>query len=389
MEFPRSQYHDNKIKLKVKKQNRFFKFLCFIANAFLFLIPPYFKKKKSQPQPQQIHQGLPYVVYVENKTKGVLKDVVLLGAYDTLDKKVFNDKGNLSNKLIEISSAIPEVSYKDILFGFTERSFKVGLTYIMSTNEKQLFSTLKLTSKKISGELQEEPLIGTKDPYQQQTKIIALKKDYVIDGFSKIVISNLEPESKVSYYFYPVPYIAETPKNNNILVRFFRFISKPFKKKELPKFGLSKPIVIEVTNHSEELLTDVSVFGSYKDNCFDTQNNFVSDNVTIKSLTPNISYAETLRYIALNPFKVDLNYIRVSDGDSNQIFSDLKIRTKSPNGCVAQKTIRPSIDPYQNQSDVLALEQKFTLDGFTEMIISELKPKTSVVHQLYTSVRID
>jgi hypothetical protein len=70
-------------------------------------------------------------------------------------------------------------------------------------------------------------------------------------------------------------------------------------------------------------------------------------------------------------------------GNKNQITSEFKIRTKDATGNVAQKTILPSLDPYQQQNDVLSNNEKFRIDGFTEFIISELQPKTTVVYQFY------
>jgi hypothetical protein len=78
-----------------------------------------------------------------------------------------------------------------------------------------------------------------------------------------------------------------------------------------------------------------------------------------------------------------LNYIRSLEGDKSQITAEFKIRTKDATGNVAQRTIVPVIDPYQQQNDVLSNHQKFRIDGFTEFIISELQPKTTVVYQFY------
>ena len=84
-----------------------------------------------------------------------------------------------------------------------------------------------------------------------------------------------------------------------------------------------------------------------------------------------------------NPVSGGFNYLRSLEGDKDQITAEFKIRTKDATGNVAQKTIVPSIDPYQQQNDVLSNQQKFRIDGFTEFIISELQPKTTVIYQFY------
>jgi hypothetical protein len=381
----KEKLHD-KIKSGMRKQSLFNKFSCKFLKAFLFLIPPYFKKKKKYVGVSK-QQGLPYIVCVENFTSKAVHNVKLFGSYDVLTRDVFDEKGTYESG-VKISSNIPNVTYKDILHAFAFMKFKVGLTYVMTTNEKQIFHPLNVVKKTINGNLKENVLIFTKDPYQQQTNIVAVKSDYEIDGLTSLVIPKIEPKTKAVYYFYPTPLAYVEVKKENFAFTFFKSISDHFKKKEIVK-SASLPFTIEVANYTEEVKKDVSIFGSFskisrsENSYFNKDNSLVYNDVLISSLTPNISYAEILYYIANNPVGIGLNYIRSLEGSKTQITAEFKIRTKDATGNVAQRTILPSVDPYQNQNDVLSNNEKFRIDGFTELIISELQPKTTVIYQFY------
>jgi hypothetical protein len=381
------------IKIKYRKpiqQSLFNKLYCKFLKAFLFFIPPYFKKKKKYVDVSK-QQGQPYIICVENLTTKAVHSVELFGSYNFLSTNLFDKDYNLLNRGVKISSNIPNVNYKEILYGLSMDNFKVGLTYIMTTNKKQIFHPLKVVNKMICGNLSENTLIVSKDPYQHQCNILCVQSNYEIDGLTTVVIPILEPKTTVYYYLYPEALSSTKSKKENFVIRFFKSIFNYFKKKEVVKHK-SKPYTIEVSNNTDKVKNDVSVFGSYKNakpignKAFNKYNELVQDGITIRSLTPNISYSEMLHNIMNNPLKVGLNYIRLVEGDKNQILSSIKVRTSDANGNIAQKTIYPTLDPYQNQIDCIADKQKFSIDGFTEFIISELKPRTTIVYQFYPDV---
>jgi hypothetical protein len=371
----------------MKKQSLFNKFSCKLLTVLLFFIPPFLKKKKKLTDNGK-GMGMPYIVCVENLTTTVKKNVELFGSYNVVSKNVFEKNGEYYTQGLKITSLVPNVSYRDIVYQMGMVKFKVGLTYIMTVNQKQLFQPLRIVKKWINGNLFENVLNVTKDPYQQQTNIVAEKWNYEIDGMTSIIIPRIEPKTKATYYFYPDPLAYKKIEKENFAFRFFKSISDYFKKKEIIK-GLSKPFTIEVANNTDEIKKDVSLFGSFfnirpdENNYFNKENSFVTNDVLISSLTPNVSYSEILYYIMNNSVDVKFSYIRSLEGNKSQITEQFKIRTKDATGNLAQKTILPSIDPYQQQSDVLSNNEKFRIDGFTELVISELQPKTTVIYQFY------
>ena len=165
------------------KQSLFSRISCKFLTAFLFFIPPYFKNRKKVIKYDGLQWrkisndsenngkgvGMPYVICVENNTSKPIHNVELFGSNDMLTRDVFDKDGNYVSRNLKISSSIPDISYQDILKGMSFQKFKVGLTYFMTVNDKQLFQPLKIVKKMIYGDLYENILVVTKDPYQQQT----------------------------------------------------------------------------------------------------------------------------------------------------------------------------------------------------------------------------
>ena len=70
-----------KIECEIKKQSLFNRICCKFLTAFLFFIPPYFKKKKKYVDVSK-QQGLPYIVCVENVSAKAVHNVELFGSYN-------------------------------------------------------------------------------------------------------------------------------------------------------------------------------------------------------------------------------------------------------------------------------------------------------------------
>lgn len=374
------------------KKSLLVRFLESIANIFLFFIPCFLKKKKNNLEPNK-DKGLPYVIVVENNGVKDLCNVELFGAYNNLVKNVFDKNGSYVNRSLKISSSLPDITYKDILHSFTQIKFKTGLTYIQSSNQKQTLHPFKIIQKNISGDLSENISTLAKDPHQYQEGIIALKKEYEINGFTTLIIPVLKAKTSVTYHFYPIFNSINKNKKQNIVYLTLNKLANIFRKKETPVVKKSRPYVIEVVNTNEESIKDVSIFSyanlkSNENRHFDKDNNLVSSGVLIKSLNPNISYVEMLSYITNNPFSVGIFYTMVLDGDINQILANIKIKCQDANGNETSKTIVPILDPYQCQNNVLCNYQEFRIDGFTEVVITELQPKTSVIYQIHPKTEI-
>ncbi len=84
-----------------------------------------------------------------------------------------------------------------------QNPFSVGLTYLQSATANQVLETLAINTRDANGNEAQKTLVPTIDPYQQQSTIVAMRYGYRIDGFTKVIISNILANATVKLYFYP------------------------------------------------------------------------------------------------------------------------------------------------------------------------------------------
>ena len=152
----------------------------------------------------------------------------------------------------------------------------------------------------------------------------------------------------------------------------------------------SQPYIINVTSTSGSAVANFDVLGSYQyiNNAgFQTNGNLVIGSITISSGIPNINYQEMLYQFMNNPYSVGLTYIQ--SATANQVLQTLAVNTRDANGNLAQKPLVPTIDPYQQQTTVLAMRYGFKIDGFTGLIINSILANTTVTIYLYPSDNIN
>ena len=141
----------------------------------------------------------------------------------------------------------------------------------------------------------------------------------------------------------------------------------------------SQPYIIDITSTSGSAVSNFEVLGSYQyiNNAgFQSNGNLVIGSVTISSGISDISYREMLYQFMNQPFSVGMTYIQ--SATANQILETISVNTKDSNGNLAQKTLSPIIDPYQQQSTVVAMKYAYRIDGFTKLIIRQILANATV-----------
>jgi hypothetical protein len=88
-----------------------------------------------------------------------------------------------------------------------------------------------------------------------------------------------------------------------------------------------------------------------------------------------------------NPYSTGLTYIQSST--AGQVLETLSVNTRDANGNEAQKTLVPTIDPYQQQSDIIALKYPYRIDGFTKIIIRSILASSTVKLYFYPADNIN
>jgi len=152
----------------------------------------------------------------------------------------------------------------------------------------------------------------------------------------------------------------------------------------------SQPYVVDITSTSGSAVSNFEVLGSfeYLQNAgFTAGGDLVIGSITISSGISGITYREMLYQFMNNPFSVGLTYVQ--SATSNQILETVSINTKDANGNTAQKTLVPTIDPYQQQSTVLAMKYAYRIDGFTKLIIRNVLANATVKLYFYPSDNIN
>lgn len=145
----------------------------------------------------------------------------------------------------------------------------------------------------------------------------------------------------------------------------------------------SQPYIITISNASATSVSNFDVLGAYQylgTGTF-TNGSLVSGQITVSSAISNVTYQEFLYQSMNSPFAVGLTYIESVSGSTTQVSQTLTLNTRDANGNQALKTLVPTIDPYQQQSGIVALNQLYDIDGFTKITISTVLP--SVVFRLH------
>jgi hypothetical protein len=89
-----------------------------------------------------------------------------------------------------------------------------------------------------------------------------------------------------------------------------------------------------------------------------------------------------------SPFSVGLTYIQAINNNA-QITQPMTLNTQDANGNQALKTIVVTIDPYQQQSGVVAVKQVFRIDGYTKLTFSTILGSAVFQVQFYPADNIN
>lgn len=150
----------------------------------------------------------------------------------------------------------------------------------------------------------------------------------------------------------------------------------------------SQPYIITISNASATTVSNFDVLGAYQylqPNASVASYNANGDLVFVNGITilsgiSNVTYQQFLYQSMNSPFSVGMTYIQSLSGSQAQITQPMTLNTRDANGNQALKTIVVTIDPYQQQTGVVAVKQLYRIDGYTKLTISTVLP--SVVFQL-------
>jgi len=152
----------------------------------------------------------------------------------------------------------------------------------------------------------------------------------------------------------------------------------------------SQPYIIDITSASGSAVSNFEVLGSYQyiNNAgFQANGDLVIGSITISSGISDVNYREMLYQFMNNPYSVGLTYIQ--SATANQVLETISVNTRDSNGNLAQKTLVPTIDPYQQQTNIIAMKYAYRIDGFTKLIIRQVLANATVKLYFYPADNIN
>lgn len=153
----------------------------------------------------------------------------------------------------------------------------------------------------------------------------------------------------------------------------------------------SQPYILTVSNASAAAVSNFDVLGAftYIGNAGFANGSLTLNGVTISSAISNVNYQQFLYQSMQQPFSVGLTYIESVSGSSAQITQTFTLNTQDANGNQLLRTIVPTIDPYQQQSTIVAVKQQYSIDGFTKLTFSTIGASVVFRIHFYPSTNIN
>lgn len=152
----------------------------------------------------------------------------------------------------------------------------------------------------------------------------------------------------------------------------------------------SQPYIVNITSTSGSAVSNFEILGSYQyinNTGFNAGGDLVIGSITISSGISDVNYREMLYQFMNNPYSVGLTYIQ--SGTTNQVLETLSVNTRDANGNQAQKTLVPTVDPYQQQLSIIAMKYAYRIDGFTKIIIRQVLANATVKLYFYPADNIN
>lgn len=151
-----------------------------------------------------VKKSQPYAIIVSSASGAAVQNFDVLGAYEYINDAGFNAAGSLVVGSITISSAIPGVNYRQLLYQSMNNPFTVGLTYLSCASPvAQVNEIFTITTQDANGMLLSIPIVPSVDPYQQQDGINVVNQEYRIDGFTKLTFANILANAVLTIRLFP------------------------------------------------------------------------------------------------------------------------------------------------------------------------------------------
>jgi hypothetical protein len=165
------------------------------------------------------HLSQPYVITIENKSSGDIRDIDLFGAIVHLDEKYKRPDGSILVNGAHITCPIQGVKYSDILHNSIMHPFAVGSVYLHFKKGTEVYNgidVIQTTSYSDNRATISMPFIKYRTPYDINDKVVVITDDFCIDGWTTLRLNHLKRGDKVTVCVYPSTNISPTRNINPI-----------------------------------------------------------------------------------------------------------------------------------------------------------------------------
>ena len=137
------------------------------------------------------------------------------------------------------------------------------------------------------------------------------------------------------------------------------------------------PFILKITSACDLTILNFHVFGTMEfidSETFTKEGDLFLDSVSVRSGTPDITYREMLCQFKSSMYSVGITCFHSTT--PGQLEEPIYL-------CKGGNTelLVPTIDPFQDSPEIVALKRPYCIDGSTKIILSKLHPHSSV--QLY------
>lgn len=143
----------------------------------------------------------------------------------------------------------------------------------------------------------------------------------------------------------------------------------------------SQPYIVSIENTLTATNLPATILGAYSTLAYASPNWQNASGISITMGIAGVTYQEFLYQSMNKPFVVGQTYYQSST--ANQVLETLTLIQKDVNGNESQKTLVPTIDPYQQQSTIVVVKFSYKIDGFTAIVISSVLASAIVKVYLY------
>tara|TARA_R100001244_G_C5168581_1_gene131546 strand:+ start:2565 stop:3257 length:693 start_codon:yes stop_codon:yes gene_type:complete len=146
----------------------------------------------------------------------------------------------------------------------------------------------------------------------------------------------------------------------------------------------AQPYILSIANSTTDAVSSVLVGGAYTNLQATNFGNVAA--ITISMGIASLTYGEFLYQSMNKPFVVGLTYL--SSANASQVLETFTIKQKDINGNESSKVIVPTLDPYQQQGDKVAISFNWKFDGFTSVTIASILASATLTMYLYPAENV-